>query len=412
LYGIEELKKIMDKPFNQHDEEMLLSALESAKSSRRKWEQREEAKRWAEFQLPLTLPAALSKLTKDELKSICTILNIKSVSSLNKQGLIHILVQQLPAAFPNLLMKWDEKRYRIVKEIADGGGGASVTLENRQYDYFKETGFIFTGTYHGKRTLAIPQEVLESFKTMDDASLRETVKRNTECIKLTQGMLRYYGTLSFNELDRQLKQHISDDFRLLDAMDALLEAIPFYHEIRVDVEGFSNGRVFDSKRVKQEHQSRLGVPYYPFTRKQLLKAGEPGFIDRNLHYNHFVDFIQKNYPITREEADGYVEECVHAIQIGQAPSNILEFLGVTLEMDTMEIIGAFMDHIMKLHNSTRQWFLKGHSPDELSEVRNSHGKSDSGAKAEVIDFATRKKVSRNDPCPCGSGKKFKKCCGS
>ena len=23
-----------------------------------------------------------------------------------------------------------------------------------------------------------------------------------------------------------------------------------------------------------------------------------------------------------------------------------------------------------------------------------------------------KKTSRNDPCPCGSGKKFKKCCGS
>ena len=22
-----------------------------------------------------------------------------------------------------------------------------------------------------------------------------------------------------------------------------------------------------------------------------------------------------------------------------------------------------------------------------------------------------KKVGRNDPCPCGSGKKFKKCCG-
>ncbi|WP_295026772.1 SEC-C metal-binding domain-containing protein, partial [Ruminococcus sp.] len=22
-----------------------------------------------------------------------------------------------------------------------------------------------------------------------------------------------------------------------------------------------------------------------------------------------------------------------------------------------------------------------------------------------------KKVGRNDPCPCGSGKKYKKCCG-
>jgi uncharacterized protein YchJ len=25
--------------------------------------------------------------------------------------------------------------------------------------------------------------------------------------------------------------------------------------------------------------------------------------------------------------------------------------------------------------------------------------------------ATRQKVGRNEPCPCGSGKKFKKCCG-
>ena len=28
---------------------------------------------------------------------------------------------------------------------------------------------------------------------------------------------------------------------------------------------------------------------------------------------------------------------------------------------------------------------------------------------EDIDFS---KVGRNDPCPCGSGKKFKKCCGA
>ncbi len=24
----------------------------------------------------------------------------------------------------------------------------------------------------------------------------------------------------------------------------------------------------------------------------------------------------------------------------------------------------------------------------------------------------RKEIGRNDPCPCGSGKKYKKCCGS
>ena len=30
---------------------------------------------------------------------------------------------------------------------------------------------------------------------------------------------------------------------------------------------------------------------------------------------------------------------------------------------------------------------------------------------KVYEFRKRKKIGRNDPCPCGSGRKFKKCCG-
>ncbi|GAA6502793.1 SEC-C metal-binding domain-containing protein [Blautia sp.] len=37
----------------------------------------------------------------------------------------------------------------------------------------------------------------------------------------------------------------------------------------------------------------------------------------------------------------------------------------------------------------------------------------SRGKAEIIDFQEehRKKIYPNDPCPCGSGKKYKHCCG-
>ena len=31
---------------------------------------------------------------------------------------------------------------------------------------------------------------------------------------------------------------------------------------------------------------------------------------------------------------------------------------------------------------------------------------------ENLDISTPKKIGRNDPCPCGSGKKFKQCHGS
>ena len=38
----------------------------------------------------------------------------------------------------------------------------------------------------------------------------------------------------------------------------------------------------------------------------------------------------------------------------------------------------------------------------------SHGGDDSIKKQPVVK---KEKVGRNDPCPCGSGKKYKKCCG-
>nr|WP_274604200.1 SEC-C metal-binding domain-containing protein [Sphingomonas sp. CFBP 13706] len=34
-----------------------------------------------------------------------------------------------------------------------------------------------------------------------------------------------------------------------------------------------------------------------------------------------------------------------------------------------------------------------------------------GAKSPDAQVTTASKVGRNDPCPCGSGKKHKRCCG-
>jgi len=48
-----------------------------------------------------------------------------------------------------------------------------------------------------------------------------------------------------------------------------------------------------------------------------------------------------------------------------------------------------------------------------NEVRNiiTSGPSKTGIKVLKAKPVTAKKIGRNDPCPCGSGKKYKKCCG-
>jgi len=44
------------------------------------------------------------------------------------------------------------------------------------------------------------------------------------------------------------------------------------------------------------------------------------------------------------------------------------------------------------------------SPEKRKEIYNKQKKSGTIVK--------EKKIGRNDPCPCGSGKKYKKCCGA
>ena len=65
-----------------------------------------------------------------------------------------------------------------------------------------------------------------------------------------------------------------------------------------------------------------------------------------------------------------------------------------------------------VHNIFNLNVTKGPSPKQtaspMAKVANATRGSGSGKQAEKIEG---KKIGRNDPCPCGSGKKYKHCCG-
>jgi len=47
----------------------------------------------------------------------------------------------------------------------------------------------------------------------------------------------------------------------------------------------------------------------------------------------------------------------------------------------------------------------------LNPLEATHGGGDGTVKKQPMRKTAAEKTGRNDPCPCGSGKKFKKCCG-
>lgn len=65
----------------------------------------------------------------------------------------------------------------------------------------------------------------------------------------------------------------------------------------------------------------------------------------------------------------------------------------------------FISLVMFAKNNTRIWENNGYTPSELHEIL-------AKLNNNIIKFPKihRQKIGRNDPCPCGSGRKYKKCC--
>lgn len=78
----------------------------------------------------------------------------------------------------------------------------------------------------------------------------------------------------------------------------------------------------------------------------------------------------------------------------------------------------FQDLIARIQEDILRmlFFIRLAEPESLDEIKRprqqmtlSHGESETKKKPQK---RKEKKVGRNDPCPCGSGKKYKKCCGA
>jgi preprotein translocase subunit SecA len=97
---------------------------------------------------------------------------------------------------------------------------------------------------------------------------------------------------------------------------------------------------------------------------------------------------------------------------GYAQQNpLIEYKREGLEM-FQEMIGTIKGEIIQM--LFRIQVATQEETEQLEEAQQqpmffSHGDSTAGSKQKPVKKAA--KIGRNQPCPCGSGKKYKKCCG-
>ncbi|RKD24947.1 hypothetical protein BEP19_03680 [Ammoniphilus oxalaticus] len=352
-------------------------------------------------------------MTKDELNVIRKELNIKGISQLPKQQLIEELVRQAPDHFQTTIQLFDQPRYALLQRLAREGYTSDFDYEFEQIVYLRKFGLVFTGRYQGQNVFVMPNEIREAFNRIDEPPLQATVKKNTELTRLTHGLLFYYGILSMEELMNLAQQYVAEKIDIEHYIELLHDLSLFYEEYDIGNRfQVMHYRVMDPMWIQDELDLRETLDFYPFTKEQLLRAGELDYKDRTPQYRKFKDFLMKKCRLPVVEAEMLIDDLYDGIQNGDDWMNQVGYLQNELGLDRMEQIQEVGDLLVAYSNHTRQWVLKGYSPAELARKEQKSLRTTSrNSEGTVIDFTTKKKVGRNDPCACGSAEKFKRCCG-
>jgi hypothetical protein len=399
---------MIDTKIDKKTENTLLRALHNAKAHSRQMQMRREKELWKQIDTPCRLIDVLSLLKKNELDSIRKRLDLKGLSSLNKGALASELERLIPANFKKILHMLDQERYDLIRKIVSN---SRYSISNSRFTISKveslmEWGIIFPGVDQDQKFLTMPSELMDLFTKMDGPELKNIIRRNTEWIHLTHGMLYYYGVMDTSLVLDKMSQLTQQEVDSLDYLRVFSSASNYYKQAKFSykVLGLEDHRVHDAKELMDEQNKKAAIDYYPFTKEQLSQAGEPGFIERTPSMVKFLDFLFEHYDLTHSETEDIALELINIINLDEHPSMTIKYLSTRLEFPTFEFVQEITALVMELYNQTRMWVLKGYAPSELAQEEKKH-------LLPLPSDDENKKVGRNDPCPCGSGKKYKKCCG-
>jgi len=162
---------------------------------------------------------------------------------------------------------------------------------------------------------------------------------------------------------------------------------------------------------------KAGKPYYIPNKEELLRYTDDFYYEVTEEFDDLLDYVSKNLIKDEDKAQELVEEIQGSCQIGSDINFVINhFNHFNVNFKSIEQLNEVMKLVMELSNNTRIWENNGHTPMEIFEKLEKPNMRplpkvpfDFNA-TNVIDMKTRKKIGRNDPCPCGSGKKYKKCC--
>lgn len=359
----------------------------------------------------------LPSLTKTRLAALATAYSVSGRSKMKKEELATAVQASMenPESLEVALLNSRPKEWELFASVLDGSYQPNNAIPFGYYCYFLDRGLLFTFFSENQLHLVIPDEVKATFGKLDQPAFGQALERSHRLYKYLMAAINLYGMITPAKLteiyNMQNSQASITEEELLEQMNQFLLRADQYFELR---QGYIASLDMEDKEFEDLQGKVKGKPYYVPEAQELLKYADQDYFEMTPQLMALREFVTKEFHLDAESAEYLVDDIQLRCSMEASLQDLiyeferrdLSFASQKQAQQAVALIGEVYDH-------TRMWSHAGHTLDELRQMQNPSGSSQEtpSIRGYIVKQARSNKIGRNEPCPCGSGLKYKKCCG-
>ena len=408
----------------------------------------------------------LTKYTKEELLDQARSFEIKKCSGLRKADLINRIVDTFCAEemLRSRLACLTKEQMDLFRKACISPTAVSV---NEVVDAMQLCRYWIGYFEDPTDRFCVFEDVAVAFSKIDDKAFQLKQCRKGWLVKCIHFFIQYYGIAPIEVIYEMYRQKVKDS---IDEMIGMLWEMPvdivescLFTMDKLGMEGwpkenplysekgiFVHLQLFEDAEFDYLLRQQMDKDFYIPSAQQIDEICRIGYEASSSAYKKLESFFTKKLKFSYEQGVTWCLQVWANSYEGESPSKIInKMTEANIEFEE-KMINELLELLVTAHNNTRMKENRGYKPSEMVRKKSVDKMptivpASSNAAAILKDAAPQlqamgvpvdlngntdviqttmfpiglngepirveKKIYPNDPCPCGSGKKYKKCCG-
>lgn len=350
----------------------------------------------------ITLKEAYNKRNVQKLKDMASAYKVKGYTKMNKEQLIDACVKavQDEDIFVEHAFILPPETWKFYKQVAESNHGLKCKAASIEYEISEILGFLHSEKCEEGYWFVVPDEIKKIYHELIKSGFSE-VKEFADLVhQYAQAAVNLYGIIHQEELveifnaQNEHQTDVDINFGLymkhicFDSDYCLWEEYVVHEDLEED----------DFESAKDLIRDTADKPRYIPEKKEFLRYADWHYYENTKQLVNLSNFLINKCGVFNADINELMFDLHWEFSEGNSIQNYFDILEthhvIVKENQLDELVSLMID----CSNNTRIWFNKGYTPVEL-------------AKFYRTPQTKSHKIGRNAPCPCGSGKKYKQCCG-